>query len=296
MIRNLEPDELAWFTRQALAFVGHPDPGGLSLRVHAQLKDAVADAARCFVNAPTAGAPRAGVYAVRRGGGYGATRLEFHSAWHHDDPEALAALISHLLAEEGAEAATLALHLHDGALTAALQAALAPLGFVRDELLRLRFELTDVPPLGLPLVLEAYQPAVEGEFRALYEECEGSGVSDARWSYLKRSSGPFQPDLWFAAREALDTPTVGYAFASSVTREIDAVYELSSVGVRRRFRSDSEMLRRLVVTALRELSTRSPMGVLDTVMGSSDPKLIRILGSIGFETVEVTPALVKLPD
>ncbi len=88
MIRNLEPDELAWFMRQALAFVGHPDPGGLSLRVNSQLRDAVADAAHCLVAAPSAGAPTAGLYVVKKGGGYAALELEFRSAWQHSSHSA----------------------------------------------------------------------------------------------------------------------------------------------------------------------------------------------------------------
>lgn len=295
MIRNLEPDELAWFMRQALAFVGHPDPGGLSLRVNSQLRDAVADAGHCFVNVRGAGAPTAGLYALRKGGGYAALELELRSAWHHGDPDAFRELVDDLVAREGAEAATLVLHLQGVERARELAAILAPSGFVRDDLRRLRFELTDVPPLGVPLVLEAWQPATEGDFRELHRDCEGSGVTDAAWSYLKRSGGPFQPDLWFAAREGLDRPTVGYAFASSATREIDSSYQLTGVGVRSRFRGDSEMLRRLVLTALQELSFRSPVGVVDTVLGSADPKLVAILVSLGFQTVEEVPALVKRP-
>lgn len=295
MIRNLEPDELAWFMRQALAFVGHPDPGGLSLRVNSQLRDAVADAAHCLVAAPSAGAPTAGLYVVKKGGGYAALELEFRSAWHHDDPGALRALVDGLVEREGAEAATLVLHLHGAERARELAALLAPSGFVRDDLRRLRFELTDVPPLGRPLVLEAWQPDTEGAFRELHRDCEGAEVSDAGWSYLKRGGGPFQPDLWFAAREALDRPTVGYAFASSATREIDSIYQLTGVGVRQRYRGDSEMLRRLVVTTLQELSFRSPVGAVDTVLGSADPKLIAIMRSLGFVTVEETPALVMRP-
>ncbi len=296
MIRTLEPDELAWFMRQALAFVGHTDPRGLAQRLNSQLKDAVTEAEHCYVYAPDAGPPTAGLYLVAKGGGYGARQLQLLSVWHDNDALALAQLVEHLLSREAAEAATMALHLIGDGRSQELAALLAPLGFKRDVLRRLRFELTDVPPLGRPLVLEAWQPGSEQDFRELYDDSEGEKVSDASWSYLKRRAGRFQPDLWFAAREALDQPTVGYAFTSSATREIDATYELTGVGVRRRYRGDSEMLKRVVVTTLQELSFRSPAGVVDTVLGAGDPKLIAILGSIGFVTVEQLPALVKLPN
>ncbi len=132
-------------------------------------------------------------------------------------------------------------------------------------------------------------------FRELFDDAEGDPVSDARWSYLKRSGGAFQPDLWFAAREALDQQTVGYAFTGSTGGEVDAAYELTAVGVRWRHRENSEMLRRVVVTTLRELSGRSPIGTVDTVLGASDPKLVSILISLGFQVHEKTPVLVKLP-
>lgn len=295
MIRNLEPDELVWFMRQALAFVEHADPQGLSLRLHSRLKDAAADAARCYVHVPPAGPPTAGLYLTLKGGGNGAKEAQLSSVWHEHDEGALQALVAHLIDREEAELVTVPLHLLGVERAAGLELLLAPLGFQRDELKRLRFELTDVPPLGSPLVLEAWAPGAEGAFRELYEAAEATTVSDARWSYLKRSGGPFQPDLWFVARETLDQDAVGYAFLGATTSEVDAAYRLTAVGVGQHLRADSEMLRRLVLTVLLELAGRSPFGTVEAQLGRADPKLVEILASLGFLTVEVTPVLVKLP-
>ena len=295
MIRNLEPDELVWFMRQALTFVGHADPHGLSLRLNARLKDAVADAERCFVYAPDAGPPTAGVYLQAEGGGNAVKGAHLASVWHDGAPAALLGLVESLLDQVEPEVVTVPLHLLPKSRSGELEGLLAPLGFRRDGLTRLKFELTDVPPLGSPLVLEAWAPADEGAFRDLFDDCEGASVSDARWSFMKRSGGPFQPDLWFTAREGLDQETVGYAFLGSTAREVDSAYELTSVGVRRRHRENSEMLRRLVLTALREISGRSPVGTVNTLLGASDPKLVSILTSLGFEALERTPVLIKRP-
>lgn len=295
MVRNLEPDELVWFMRQALAFVGHADPQGLALRLNARLRNALADAERCYVHARGSGQPTAGVYLEVKGGGDGARKATVTSPWHDGDPDALRELVERLIEREEPEAIVVPLHLLGEQRATELHALLAPLGFERDELRRLRFELTDVPPLGLPLVLEAWQPVSEPAFRRLYETAEGVRVSDARWSFMKRRGGPFQPDLWFLARETLDQEPVGYAFTSASSQELDAAYELTAVGVLQGHRLDSEMLRRLVVTVLRELAGHSPVGVVDTTLSSSDPKLVAILESIGFEALERTAALVKLP-
>jgi len=295
VIRNLEPDELVWFMRQALTFVGHADPHGLSMRLNARLKDAVADAERCFVYAPDARPPTAGVYLQERGGGYGVKEAHLASLWHDGAPDALLELVEGLLDRVEPEVVTVPLHLLPEPRSRDLEGLLAPLGFRRDDLERLKFELTDVPPLGSPLVLEAWAPGEEGVFRQLFDDCEGAPVSDARWSFMKRSGGPFQPDLWFTAREGLDQETVGYAFMGSKTHEVDSAYELTAVGVRRRHRENSEMLRRLVLTTLREISGRSPFGTVNTVLGATDPKLVSILTSLGFEVVERTPVLIKRP-
>src|SRR5690606_23900915 len=126
----------------------------------------------------------------------------------------------------------------------------APLGFRRDRLTRLRFQLSEVPPLGAPLVLEAYTQRDERAFREVYRGAEGRAPSDARWALLKRRSGPFQPDLWFVARETLDQEPVGYAFCGRRSRGVDASYTLDAAGVLQRYRGDSEMLRRLLLSTL----------------------------------------------
>ncbi|MCC6309648.1 MAG: hypothetical protein IT345_01910 [Trueperaceae bacterium] len=295
MIRNLEPDELVWFMGRALAFVGHADPHGLAVRLNARLKDPVADAARCYVNSRPGSEPSAGLFVEVRAKGAGARTATITSVWHAGDPAALVALIEHVIGREAPEAVTVPLHLLGSATARALEELLAPLGFERDEVRRMRFELTEVPPLGRPLVLEAWQPDSEAGFRELFEACEGGRVGDARWSYMKRQAGAFQPDLWFVARDGLDQDPVGYAFTGATSQELDASYELTAVGVLRSHRGDSEMLRRLVVSTLRELAGRSPVGNVHTTQGSADPKLGVILASLGFTALEKTPLLVRLP-
>jgi len=300
VIRNLEPDELVWFMGRALAFVGHADPHGLALRLNVRLKDPVADAARCYVNTRQGDAgrgaePSAGLFVEVRASGAGARTATLTTVWHADDPDALVALVEHVLAREAPEAVTVPLHLLREDTALGLAELFAPLGFERFDVSRMRFELTEVPPMGRPLVLEAWQPGSEQDFRGVFEACEGGRVSDARWSYMKRQAGAFQPDLWFVARDGLDQDPVGYAFTGATSRELDAAYELTAVGVLRSHRSDSEMLRRLVVSVLRELAGRSPVGTVDTVLGSADPKLGAILTSIGFTGSEKTPVLLRLP-
>jgi len=55
------------------------------------------------------------------------------------------------------------------------------------------------------------------------------------------------------------------------------------------------MLRRLVISTLQELSGRSPLGTVEADLSGSDPKLVDILGSVGFARHGRTPVLVKPP-
>lgn len=278
--------------QQAFAFAGHPEPHALAQRLHGQLRSAKHDAEQCYVQQET-DLPRAGVYLQGPQRSDTALTFTLFSVWHNDAPEVLVELLRELLAANPHEEVRLPLHLLPEARCAELSQLLAPLGFVRDEQMHLRFQLTEVPPLATPLVLESYQPSLERAFRDLYQSAEGVTVSDARWALLKRREGPFHPDLWFLARETLDQEPVGYAFCGSERRGVDASYSLDAIGVLQRFRDDSEMLRRLLVSVLHELSGISPLGVVDVKLGSRDHKLAAILGSLGFERVERVPLLIK---
>jgi len=295
VVRRLASDEVAWFIREALSFAGHADPGGLALRLQRRLKDPAQDADASFVLLD-AGRATAGAHVRVVSRPDAARVVSFGSVWHAPEaPEALALLVAELLRREPHEGAQLPLHLFAEERCAALAALLAPLGFERQVVTRLRFELSEVPPLGAPLVLEAYHQEDERAFRELYRRCEGSAASDARWAYLKRRSGPFRPDLWFMARETLDQGPVGYAFCGGAARGVDAAYHLDGAGVLQALRHDSEMLRRVLLSLLHELSGASPLGTVETALLADDPKLIDILASLGFEVLERLPLLAKAP-
>lgn len=295
VVRSLSPDEVAWFVSRAVAFLGHSDPRGLSQRLAPRLRDAASDAARCFVYAPSRGEPSAGVYVRAPGPDDDDATLTLVSPWHVDDPEGLRRLVGAVLERFPHEAAVAALHGVPPARARELQALLAPLGFVRDEVRRVRFELSEVPPLGRPLVLEAWSLRAERAFRDLFERAEARQLSDEAWAYLKRRHAPFRPDLWFMARETLDQEPVGYALCGARGRGFDAAYVLNGIGVLQEHRRSSEMLRRLVVSVLQELAALSPFGTVEAELSASDPKLIDILRSVGFVTVERYAALVRMP-
>ena len=295
MIRSLRPDELPWFVGRSLHYLGHSDPKGLSLRLAALLSNAADDSRRCYVLTRPAAAPSAGVFFSAPDPDDDSGTAVITSPWHEADSAALAELIAELLRRHPHEAARLELHSLDAERRAELVAVLAPLGFQADELIRLRFQLSEAPPLGAPLVFEAWSAAADKEFRALYDAAEERPLSDAGWAFLKRRHGPFHPDLWLLARETLDQDAVGYAFCGSSERSLDSRYNLDAVGVRRELRGDSEMLRRLVISLLHELAGISPVGSIDAEFSAGDPKLIGILRSLGFERRANAPVLVKPP-
>lgn len=295
VVRSLSPDEVPWFLGRLLSYLGHSDPQGLSLRMAPQLRDPRADGKHCFVLTNEDRSPSAGVYLKAPEPYDDVQTLLFASPWHHDDRGALTRLIAKLLDDNPHEAAVLELHSLDGRLRRELAADLAGLGFMLDEVQHLRFELSEVPPIGVPLVLSAWTAPADRSFRSFHAQAEARAVSDARWAFLKRRHGPFHPDLWFLAYETLDQESVGYAFCGAKERRIDGTYSLDAVGVRRELREDSEMLRRLVISTLSELAGMSPLGVVEAELSGSDPKLIDILGSVGFERHGRTPVLVKPP-
>lgn len=239
--------------------------------------------------------PTAGVYLRAPTPDEDDQTLRLDVPWHRDDPEGFRELVSVLLERNLHEAAVLGLHGLGPARASEIAGILGDLRFVPDEVRSMVFELADVPPLGMPLVLEAWTPEGDVAFRDLYQRAEARSVTDRYWSFLKRRHGNFHPDLWFMARTTLDLEPVGYALATAERRGVDADYVLNAVGVLQEHRGDSEMVRRLVLSTLHELGGSSPFGRALTELSGADPKLIRILGSLGFDTVDRAPVLLRLP-
>lgn len=276
-----------------MAFQGHRDPMGFAQRVAPRLRDVRRDAARAFVLV-RADAPMAGAYAIAPDPEGHDRSMYLSQLWFEEDPEDLTKLVGEVLRRHPHEAVYAPLHGLLAATVDRLEAAMEPLGFERDTRHRLRFDLVGVPPLGGPLVLEAWSLEADQEFRGLFERSEGS-VTERTWAWMKRKHGPFFPDLWFLARETLDQDPIGYALCGTNDQGIDASFYLTAVGVLGEHRDTSEMLRRVVVSTLEELSVRSPLGRIETTLSTADPKLIAILRSLGFKTVDRYDSLVSIP-
>lgn len=294
-MRSLAADELPWFVGRSLAFIGHSDPQRLALLLAPRFRDPRADAEGCRVLARPGTAPTAGVHVQAPHPDDDSRRVLLSSPWHEDDPEAFVGLVAKVLARYEHDAAVLKLDAVPPRRRDELAAHLAPLGFVPDEVAKMTYDLSDVPPLGSPLLLEAWTEAADRRFRSFYEAAEDRRLTEAGWAYLKRKNGPFQPDLWFLARETLDQEPVGYAFCGLVAKSLDGRFTLDAVGVARELRADSAMLRRLVISTLHELASLSPMGAVDVEVSRSDGRLGDILRYIGFEPVTRSPVLVKRP-
>jgi len=317
VVRSLTPDELPWFLARAFGFIGHRDPWGLAQRSVTRLRDPRRDAARTWVldtapgdvgangTEPAAAAaepvaaaaePTAGVVAWPPDPELDDPTLRLAQPWHTgEDAGPFAQLVAELLRRLPHEAVELDLSGLDADRAAHLGAALAPLGFESDGLRALSFDLADTPPLGAPLVLEGWRLERDAAFRAFVAEAEGIALREGRWAWLKRAHGPFTPDLWLLAYEALDQPPVGYVLAGRRRGGIDGELALTAVGVARAHRASTEMLRRLLLTLLHEVAAESPVGRVRTELSTTDPKLVRILRSIGFAVGDVRPVLRRLP-
>ncbi len=178
---------------------------------------------------------------------------------------------------------------------AAVCDALAASGFVADALLPLAFDLAEVPPLGRPLVLEAWRLDADAEFRAFVAAAEAQALGDGRWAWLKRAHGRFTPDLWCLAYESLDREPVGYALAGRRRSGVDGEIALTALGVAAPHRGSTEMVRRLVLSLLHELAGASPLGRVRAELSDRDPKLVAILRSVGFDVGDPRPVLRRLP-
>lgn len=285
MIRKLAADELVWFLSRAYDFLGHSDPMGFALRACGRMRDLQRDAERTFVLFRDA-RPVAGAHVLAPGPDDDDKSLTLSSGWYDEAPDDLAELLRELLARHPHEAAYLPLFVAPELAGRKLRPVAETLGFEADEVCALRYDLSDVPPIGAPLVLEAWNLASDEAFRDLYQRAEATVVGDRRWAWLKRQGGSFTPDLWFLARETLDQEPVGYAFSNELRGGVDGLYAFAGVGVLGHYRDSSEMLRRLVVSTLHELAARSPLGSIETTLPTSDPKLIRILELLGFEEMD----------
>lgn len=285
VIRRLAADELVWFLSRAYDFLGHSDPLGFASRACRKLGDLQREAERSFVLFRD-DRPVAGAYVLAPGPDDDDKTLLVSSAWYDEAPEDLVRLVRELLEGHPHEAAYLPLFAAPEVAEAKLAPVAGALLFELDEVCSLRYDLSEVPPIGTPLVLEAWSLQTEGAFRDLYQRAEAAVVGDRRWAWLKRQGGSFTPDLWFLARETLDQEPVGYAFTNELRSGVDGLYAFAGVGVLGRYRDSSEMLRRLVVSTMHELAARSPFGSIETTLPVEDPKLIRILEGLGFEETD----------
>ncbi len=294
MVRSLQPAELTWFVARSLAFLGHLDPHGLAQRVAPRLRHTRRDASRCFVWQRD-GAPSAGVVALAPEPDDDERTLRFAQPWFEGDPLDLVRLVAELSERFDHEAAELDLVALAVGQKEHVSGLLAGEGFDLDVVRTLRFELAEVPPLGLPLALEAWRPPVDATLRELVGRSEGWRLSDRRWAWLKRVSGPFRPDLWFLAAEAPDRPPLGYALCGARAVGVETAFGLTTAGVVPEHRGSTEMLRRLLLSLLHELAAISPLGRVEARLSGHDPKLVEILRSIGFQVGAPRPLLRRLP-
>lgn len=294
MIRSLAPDELPWFLSQAYAFLGHRDPLGLALRSVRSLRDSELEADQCFVLIENKQA-LAGVYVRAPDKGEDDLNLYLAHPWFSQSDEALERLLRQVFARHRYEAVYFPLFTVYKELSQKLNPVFEHLGFTLEDTHDLRFELSELPPLGLPLVLEAWSHESDKLFENLYRQAERPDLSEEYWAWLKRWRGPFQPNLWFIGRETLDQEPVGYGFFGSHKRGIDGVYYLTAIGVLAEHRHSSEMLRRMVLSSMHELASRSPLGRIETSLSHNDPKLLQIFESLGFETLNRYKQFIKRP-
>jgi hypothetical protein len=293
VIRTLAPDELAWFLSRSLAFLGHSDPNTLARRLLPHVRDIDVEVSRSYVFIKD-GEAKAGVHVLAPNVHEDKLNLYLTNFWYEDSARDLLELLEDVLIEFPHEATYVPLYNFSATRIAELEPFFKGLGFWREEVVELAFDLADVPPLGLPLVLEAWSYSSDVGFREVYEASERK-ISDHAWAYLKRWRGSFTPDLWFIARETLDQPPVGYAFFGAKSQGIDSVYYLTAAGVLQEHRTSSEMLRRVVISAMLELAAQSPLGRIETSLSMADAKLVQIFESLGFDPFNRYKQFVKRP-
>jgi len=256
---------------------------GLARRLEPALRDVRRDAALAHVWHPPGGQPLAGGVVRRPSDEAVDSTVGLSVLWHEGDEVAARRFVEAILASVRHDAVAVDLQGVPAGVASAWLAWLSPLGFIPRERVALTFDLADVPPLGVPLMLDAWRQESDGAFRDLYAMAEGMDVGDAHWSWRKRHGGRFQPDLWFLARETPEQEAMGYAFCHG-GEGFDATYRLEAAGVVPERRTSSESARRLVWTVLQELAGRSPFGIVVTECDANDRPWIDILHALGFTT------------
>jgi len=293
MIRKLSPDELTWFIAQAFGFLEHGDSQGFARKVFRKMIDLDIEAGRCLILQSELW-PRAGVTVLAPEKDAANQNLYLANFWVKNQIEDIGILLEHIQDKYPWEAMYYPLYNHNQALINELRTVFEPRGFSLIDEFELVFELSELPPLGRPLILEAWTHSSDKYFKEIYEKSEGRSVSDEYWAYLKRRKGAFNPNLWFLLREGLDQMPIGYAFYGAKSFAIDGVYYQTEVGVLAEYRDSSEMLKRLVLSSLHELAAISPFGHVDTTV-SGDLKLKQIFEELGFDSSNSYQAFVKLP-
>jgi len=295
VIRSIAPDELEWFIASSYEFLGHSDPRGFARRAVRSVRDPEAEAENSLILFSEGDVPLAGAYVVAPEPEDDDQNLYLSNLWFKHDAADLQRLIEGLLERFDHEAVHCPLYNFSEAKLRLVAPVFEALGFERKHAYDLEFDLAELPPLGLPLVLEAWSEENDGRFREVFREAEGFEPSERFWAWLKRWRGPFRPDLWFIACETLDQPSIGYAFYGMYQDGVDGLYYLTAAGVKAEYRGSSEMLRRLLISSMQELAARSPFGRIQTLITQRDPKLINILESLGFRTQSAYPAYVRQP-
>ena len=294
MIRSLAPDELPWFLSQAYAFLGHRDATGFAFRSVKQLRDAELEADHCFVLLENRRAV-AGVYVIAPTKGEDDLNLYLANPWFSNDSSELERLLRQVFARFHYEAIHFPLFNYHSSLIESMEPMFQTLGFSLEDTCDLRFELSELPPLGIPLILEAWSYQADQLFADTYRKAENPELSDEYWAWLKRWRGPFKPDLWFLGRETLDQDAIGYGFFGTHKTGIDGSYYMTAIGALAEYRHSSEMLRRLVLSCMHELASQSPLGRIETSMSTRDSKLIQIFESLGFETIDQYKKFIRRP-
>ncbi len=296
MIRSLAPDELEWFIASYYTFLGHSSPRSFAHRAVLTMREIEAEANKSFVLLNSTGQPLAGTHVLAPNPDDDNQNLHLSNIWFSQDASDLSTLLTELLRRFHHEAAYCPLYNFSEQVSKRIAPVFTDLGFKLEQSHDMEFALADLPPLGMPLVLEAWSHQSDLKFREVFAQAEGFVPSERLWAWLKRWRGKFRPDYWFIARGTLDQEPVGYAFYGAHQTGLEGSYYLTAAGVLTKYRSSSEMLRRLVISSMHDLATRSPLGHIFTTVAEQDPKLIQIFESLGFVTNQKYPVYVKKPE
>lgn len=300
MIRKLAPDEFEWFMASSYSFIGHSDPRAISRQFIKQLSLLENQTERCFIYLDADERPLAGLYAADETED-DIKSLHLSNIWFNKSAEDLAHLVKYVLGELEHESVFCPLYNLSDSQRNELVPVFEAQDFHLDQIFELEVELSDFIMKESHLVLEAWSLNLEEEFRQVFEAAEGYQPHQNYWTYLKRMPGKFNPDLWFVARESLEQDAIGYALfgryqsTGSYTDDLDTAYFLSGVGVLQQYRHSTEMLKRLMLSSIDELASRSPLGSLHGSLSSVDPKLIDIFKGLGFTKKHDYYCLIKSP-